>query len=388
MTEPNGSSVAPNAKPAASTSPAPAVRVTSRPRRSGRLSWQQFIIIIGIVLAAVLILLANVDAAIVRTQVEVRAEKILIDLDPLLSGPVDAKVNIPLLRGEMSGADRLIALDETVLDVRDLMLLTTEAERAPTLDAISIPAGWRVSLRVDRKQLVLSVFPGESAIKSGGIARATFSARSGSSFEETDSEQENLWRVNDQTTRRATVVGQPNRPLTMLLFPVNDWLGRTQFLGLEGVGTTNLQFSDTPTSRVLEGESHVLAATARFADLETPDRTVHFREHLVARSWKGRLLTLAYVPADETSVTDVDPARRRAHLHARWDGDVTALRAGYPGSGRSLLPSMLIKIAGTKQRLYITGVLIYLIIFLSAMVKQSPLGVGMLKHERLMGGGA
>lgn len=361
---------------------------TPRVRRSGHLSWRQFVILIGIALAGLLILLANVDAGRARAQVEVLTEKIVIDLDPELSGTVHAKINIPIQECTINGAQRLLVLDNSVLESASRMKITAAEGRASSLASIDIPAGWRFSLRIATSAIELEIFPGDEAQSSSGNARAAFKALPGSAFEEPGAGADHTWRVDGPVSRWATVIGPEGKPMTLLLYPTAEWRARTQFLGLEGVATTDLQFSDTRLSTNLSGESHILAASVQFADLETPTRPVYFREHLVASGWSGRLLNLAFVPADESSVTDVDPARRRPHLHARWNGEVSWLRAGYPGSGRSLLPSMLIKLAGTKQRLYITGVLIYLIIFLSAMIKQSPLGVGMLKHEQLMGGGA
>jgi hypothetical protein len=101
-------------------------------------------------------------------------------------------------------------------------------------------------------------------------------------------------------------------------------------------------------------DSHVVSGTVSYPGLDVEAVELRTAEEVAARLFDGALAGVSLVDRG---------------LRLEWSGAVEGLSAGYGPNRRTLMPTLLESIFANRTRMFATGVIIYLCIFIAALLR-------------------
>lgn len=335
--------------------------------------WRRIILALAIVLTLTLLFMAFTHPSRVDVRIDVLASSIAFTCDEEIRLPIGARFETI----SVNGLERLefpTAQGQRVISGKGITV-SNAIDGAGRLDWITIPAGATLRLRSSDREIGVSVStpyvddrataPKEPRISTSTAIRWNMAADATMNVLAGEGVENEPITFGGGGSAMANIEGlapasSGHMEVTILL--ARDAAGNADPLRLSrlsGAHISNLICTDDNEVAVRR-RSTIIEGEVRFPDVEVPPAVLDEATRLTVSKLDASLVRVELLPGG---------------VHVICEGEAGDVRAGRDEQ-RSLLPSRLEYLFARRFRMYVTGVLLYAVVFIVALLKGDKASIG------------
>ncbi len=361
-------------------------------RRYSRPIWrfpERIVIALVLLVTAIGLIGISVPASSIRVELDAQVDQLLAILEPVESGA-------PIQIGLQQFRCRSITLSGVDLphtgggDPRLQTLTLSVREEAGTplnqflaVREVLIPRGVTLSLEAGTEWLVLRMTPPAPGKRGDAPLsyRVVLSIPQGAAgLVRTDGVPTEFPLAPSPLGPEQRIIAGDiqNQPVELRLSIDQAATSPMVSLGFQGVDLADLALGDYRDSADQRPRSYILGGMLRFPGRELDPIVLRKGEALSLSDRRGfassgQLLELQYI--NRAGTADGGETKFiEQHLQLLWDGRVHAITQGIEGRKQSRMPKLIFAWLGSKQQLYLIGIIVYAGIFAYSLVMKSQPG--------------